>query len=261
VTRKHDRSVLAWQILIGVVLLGGWQLAAARDRNVRLFLSDPAQIAARIVELVATGKIWVDIEVTLEEIAWGFGLGGAIGLVLGFLLGRSRKLSVILEPYILAFYGIPRIALAPIFIIALGIGIWSKVAIVFIQVFFLVFINTFAGVRDVNEELVFLARVMRASHRLILRRVILPSAAPFIMLGLKSAVPYSVIGAVVGEFMAASQGLGYYISYTGQQFDSAGAFAGIFFLLVYITVATWLVQQVERRLIRWKRGEGTGVAI
>ena len=164
---------------------------------------------------------------------------------MGFLLGSSRFLAVVFEPYVMAFYGIPRIALAPIFIIVLGIGIWSKVAIVFIQVFFMLFINAYAGVREINQEYLQLARIMGAKGGLDPRKIVIPSTMPFIMLGLRSAVPYAVVGAVVGEFIAASKGLGYFINYAGSTFDSAGAFAGIFILLAFIMAANGLMQWLE----------------
>ncbi|HEX9136740.1 MAG TPA: ABC transporter permease, partial [Nitrospirota bacterium] len=169
--------------------------------------------------------------------------------------GSSRFLSVVFEPYVMAFYGIPRIALAPIFIIVLGIGIWSKVAVVFIQVFFMLFINAYAGVREINQDYLHLARIMGASKGLILRKIVIPSTMPFIMLGLRSAVPYAVIGAVVGEFIAASKGLGYFINYAGSTFDSAGAFAGIFILLAFIMIANGLMQRLEKAVIKWRRSE------
>jgi NitT/TauT family transport system permease protein len=210
----------------------------------------------RLYELFATATIWVHIRVTLTEVVIGYLMGSFLGLAVGFLLGSSRFLAVVFEPYVMAFYGIPRIALAPIFIIVLGIGIWSKVAVVFIQVFFMLFINAYAGVREINQEYLQLARIMGAKGGLILRKIIIPSTMPFIMLGLRSAVPYAVVGAVVGEFIAASKGLGYFINYAGSTFDSAGAFAGIFILLVFIMAANGLMQWLERTVIKWRRSEG-----
>jgi NitT/TauT family transport system permease protein len=189
----------------------------------------------------------------------GFAIGSPLGLAMGLLLGNSRFLSAVLEPYIMAFYGIPRVALAPIFIIVLGIGIWSKVAIVLIQVFFMLFINAYAGVRQINQEYVQLAKIMGADKALVLRKIIVPSTMPFIMLGLRSALPYAVIGAIVGEFMAASKGLGYFINYAGSTFDSAGAFAGIFILLAFILAANSLMQRLEKKVVKWRRTEGVVV--
>ncbi len=255
---KGSGSIWVWRLLVGLGLLLFWQWAAGALIR-ETYLAKPTLIAQRIYELFATGVIWVHIGITLSEILVGFLIGGPLGLAMGLLLGNSKFLSAVLEPYIMAFYGIPRVALAPIFIILLGIGIWSKVAIVLIQVFFMLFINAYAGVRQINQEYIALARIMGADRSLILRKIIVPSTMPFIMLGLRSALPYAVIGAIVGEFMAASKGLGYFINYAGSTFDSAGAFAGIFILLAFILAANSLMQRLEKAVVKWRRTEGVVV--
>lgn len=253
---RRSYRVLLGRVLVGVAIILFWQWAAGGLIR-ESYLAKPTTIAARLYELFATGTIWVHIIVTLEEVIIGFVIGSVLGLIAGFLLGNSPYLSAVLEPYVMGFYGIPRIALAPIFIILLGIGIWSKIVIVIIQVFFMLFINAYAGVKNINLEYVQLARIMGANNTLVLRKIIIPSTIPFIMLGLRSAVPYSVIGAIVGEFIAASKGLGYYINYAGSTFDSAGAFAGIMILLAFIMSANALMQRIERAVVKWRRAEGT----
>ena len=251
---KESYSIWIWRAVVGVALLVFWQWAAGTLIR-ETFLAKPTSIMWRLYELFASAAIWVHIQVTLTEVIIGFLLGSVLGLAVGLVLGSSRFLSTVFEPYVMAVYGIPRIALAPIFIIVLGIGIWSKVAVVFIQVFFMLFINAYAGVREINQEYLYLARIMGASKGLILRKIVIPSTMPFIMLGLRSAVPYAVIGAVVGEFIAASKGLGYFINYAGSTFDSAGAFAGIFILLAFIMIANGLMQRLEKAVIKWRRSE------
>lgn len=251
---KKSCSMWIWRAVVGAALLVFWQWAAGTLIR-ETFLAKPTSIMWRLYELFAGGTIWVHIQVTLTEVIIGFLIGSILGLAVGLVLGSSRFLSTIFEPYVMAFYGIPRIALAPIFIIVLGIGIWSKVAVVFIQVFFMLFINAYAGVREINQEYVHLARIMGANKRLILRKIVIPSTMPFIMLGLRSAVPYAVIGAIVGEFIAASKGLGYFINYAGSTFDSAGAFAGIFILLAFIMAANGAMQRLEKAVIKWRRSE------
>jgi len=252
---KGSHSIWIWRLLVGAALLIFWQWAAGTLIR-EAYLAKPTSVMWRLYELFSTATIWVHIRVTLTEVVIGYVMGSILGLAVGFLLGSSRFLAVVFEPYVMAFYGIPRIALAPIFIIVLGIGIWSKVAIVFIQVFFMLFINAYAGVREINQEYLQLARIMGAKGGLILRKIVIPSTMPFIMLGLRSAVPYAVVGAVVGEFIAASKGLGYFINYAGSTFDSAGAFAGIFILLGCIMAANGLMQWLERTVIKWRRSEG-----
>jgi len=252
---RRSYSVLVGRILVGLAILLFWQWAAGALIR-ESYLAKPTTIALKLYKLFATGTIWIHIEVTMAEVVIGFVIGSVLGLAMGFWLGNSPYLSAVLEPYVMAIYGVPRIALAPIFIILLGIGIWSKIVIVVIQVFFMLFINAYAGVKSINQEYVQLARIMGARKTLVLRKVIIPSTIPFIMLGLRSAVPYSVIGAVVGEFIAASKGLGYYINYAGGTFDSAGAFAGILILLAFIMSANALMQRMERAVVKWRRSEG-----
>jgi len=255
---KESYSIWIWRALVGAALLVFWQWAAGTLIR-ETFLAKPTSIMWRFYELSAGAAIWVHIQVTLTEVIIGFLMGSLLGLAVGLVLGSSPFMSTVFEPYVMAFYGIPRIALAPIFIIVLGIGIWSKVAVVFIQVFFMLFINAYAGVREINQEYLNLARIMGANKGLILRKIVIPSTMPFIMLGLRSAVPYAVIGAVVGEFIAASKGLGYFINYAGSTFDSAGAFAGIFILVAFIMVANALMQRLEKAVIKWRRSEEMGV--
>jgi NitT/TauT family transport system permease protein len=260
-----SRAVLFWRVVVGIAILLFWQWASGPRTACSpwcgglirpTYLAEPTAIAVRLVEVFRTGVIWPHIWMTFQEIVIGFALGGSTGMAAGFLLGGSPALSGVFEPYIMAFYGIPRIALAPILIILFGIGIWSKVAIVIIQVFFMMFVNAYAGVKNINQEYISLARIMGANRALILRKIMVPSTMPFIMLELRSAVPYAVIGAIVGEFIGASRGLGYFINYAGSTFDSAGAFAGIFILLAFILFANALMQWLERSTVKWKRTEG-----
>ena len=170
---RGSYSIWIWRLLVGAALLIFWQWAAGALIR-ETFLAKPTSVMWRLYELFATGTIWVHIRVTLTEVVIGYLMGSFLGLAVGFLLGSSRFLAVVFEPYVMAFYGIPRIALAPIFIIVLGIGIWSKVAIVFIQVFFMLFINAYAGVREINQEYLQLARIMGAKGGLILRKISYP---------------------------------------------------------------------------------------
>ena len=188
----------------------------------------------------------------------GYVIGVAGGVFGGYALGRSPRLARIFEPYVMAFYGIPKIALAPLFIIWFGIGIGSKVALASIMVFFLVFYNVFAGVRSVDRELVNLTLVMGANQRQLTYHVFLPAAAPFVMLGMRLAIPYSVIGVIVGEFTSSIQGLGLFIHEASSTYDPAGVFAGIVILLGFVTTANIIASAIERRLLRWRTLSGSG---
>jgi NitT/TauT family transport system permease protein len=199
--------------------------------------------------------------VTLTEIAIGYGIGAAVGLGLGFILGRSKLLSELLEPFIIGLYSIPKIALAPLFIVWLGLGMPSKVAVVVLASFFLVFFNTYSGLLNVNEELVRLARLMGASWYQCVFRVILPSAAHQIFIGLKTAVPYAVIGAVIGEYIGSNEGLGHFILYASQTYDAPALFSGILALILIVFVSNYALSRLERRLIRWRHVEGAAVQL
>ncbi|HZS02496.1 MAG TPA: ABC transporter permease [Chloroflexota bacterium] len=248
--RARSVQVNAARIVVGAAILLAWEFAVEGQNEV--FFSKPTLVAQKLAELFAQGKIWQHIQITVTEIVVGYAIGAAIGLVVGALLGRSKALSDIFQPYILMFYSIPKIALAPLFIIWLGLGINSKIAVVVLSAFFLVFVNTYSGMLSINEELVNLARIMGASRWQVTRRVIAPAASPYIMLGLKTAVPYAVIGAILGEFIGSNKGLGYFILYAGQTFDSASLFAGIIILVSIVFIANQLLTRLEGRVLRWQ---------
>ena len=238
-------------LLPGLALLVFWELASGRLVR-ETYISRPTAIVARLWELFSSGEIWPHLAVTGQELALGYTLGVTAGIVAGYVLGRSQRLARIFEPYVMAFYGIPKIALAPLFIIWFGIGIWSKVTLAATMVFFLVFYNVFSGVRTVDRDLVGLARVLGADETALSRHVYLPAAAPFILLGMRMAVPYAVIGVIVGEFTSAFKGLGLFIHQASTTYDPAGVFAGIAILVAFITAMGALTGRLERHLLRWR---------
>lgn len=257
--RTRKLGLIVTQLLILVALLLCWQFAVTEATLP--YFSRPTLVAARLYDLLSHHDIYRHIYVTLIEIALGYALGAAFGLTLGFILGRSAFLSAALQPYIIGLYSIPKIALAPVFIVWLGLGIASKVAVVFVASFFLVFFNTYSGLLGVNEELVRLARLMGASWPQTLLRVILPAAADQIFLGLRTAVPYAVIGAVIGEYIGASEGLGYFILYASQTYDAPSLFAGIIILVAIVFALNFVLNRLEGHVIRWRRVAGQTVQI
>jgi NitT/TauT family transport system permease protein len=254
------KNVAFLRLLLALTLLGAWQFASGRLIE-PIFLSSPVLVAVRLVELFATGEIFVHLRATVTAVVYGYVTGALVGIGLGFATGRSPTLSQTLEPFLMAFYSIPKMALAPLFVIWLGIGLASKVAIVFISVFFLTFFNTYAGVKTVSEDYINLARIMRASQLTILGKVILPAAMPSIILGLKMGLPYGIIGAFVAEFIASNKGIGYFILYSSSVFDSTGVFAGVFTLLGLVVLANWGLGCLEARLVRWRPVQETGIVI
>jgi NitT/TauT family transport system permease protein len=242
---------LSARLLPGIAILLFWQWASGRLIK-EIYVSKPTAVAVRLYELFASGEIYPHLWTTGEELVLGYVIGVAGGILGGYALGRSPRLANIFEPYVMGFYGIPKIALAPLFIIWFGIGIGSKVALASIMVFFLVFYNVYTGVRSVDRELVNLSLVMGANQRQLTYHVYLPAAAPFVLLGMRMAVPYSVIGVIVGEFTSSISGLGLFIHEASSTYDPAGVFAGIAILLVFVVGANFLAGRLERRLLRWK---------
>jgi len=238
-------------LLPGIVILIFWQWAAGRLIK-EIYVSKPTAVAERLYELFSSGEIYPHLWTTGQELVLGYVIGVAGGILAGYALGRSPRLASIFEPYVMAFYGIPKIALAPLFIIWFGIGIWSKIALAAIMVFFLVFYNVYTGVRSVDRELVNLTLVMGANQRQLTYHVYFPAAAPHVLLGTRMAVPYSVIGVIVGEFTSSTQGLGLFIHEASSTYDPAGVFAGIVILLAFVVVANVLAGRLERRFLGWK---------
>jgi NitT/TauT family transport system permease protein len=238
-------------LLPGLAILLFWQWASGRLIK-EIYVSKPTAVASRLYELFSSGEIYPHLLTTGQELLLGYAIGVLGGVTGGYALGRSPRLARIFEPYVMAFYGVPKIALAPLFIIWFGIGIGSKVALAAIMVFFLVFYNVFSGVRSVDRELVNLTLVMGANQRQLTWHVYLPAAAPFILLGMRMAIPYSVIGVIVGEFTSSTQGLGLFIHEASATYDPAGVFAGIIILLGFVMAASFLADRLERRLLRWR---------
>jgi NitT/TauT family transport system permease protein len=238
-------------LLPGIALLAFWEWASGRLIR-EMYVSRPSDVAVRLYELFARGEILPHLWVTAQELVLGYTIGLVVGTVAGYGLGRSAALRRVFEPYIMAFYGIPKIALAPLFIIWFGIGIWSKVALAALMVFFLIFFNVYMGVRNVDRELVDLARVMGANPRQLSRYVFLPATMPHIIMGMRMALPYSVIGVIVGEFTSSTKGLGLFINQASATYDPAGVFAGIAILLLFILVMNHLAGHLERRALRWR---------
>jgi NitT/TauT family transport system permease protein len=257
--RSNRLGIIATQLAILVTLVLLWQFGVS-DASLPYF-SRPSLVVARLHELLTHQDIYRHMYVTLVEIAIGYSLGAAFGLVLGFILGRSTFLSAAFEPYIIGLYSIPKIALAPVFIVWLGLGMASKVAVVFVASFFLVFFNTYSGLLSINEELVRLARLMGASWPQTVVRVIVPAAAHQIFLGLRTAVPYAVIGAVIGEYIGASEGLGYFILYASQTYDAPSLFAGIIILVAIVFLVNFGLNRLEGRVIRWRKTGGQGQTV
>ncbi len=255
----------ALRVGLGVALLGGWELASRLGVIDPFFWGRPSGVAERIyiwsTQGTAQGPLWQQVAVTLEETVIGFLIGVALGIVAGIVLGRNRLLSEILAPYIKALNSIPRVVLGPLFIVSLGLGMPSKVALAVVMVFFVVFFNAFQGAREAERNLIANARILGASPRQVTTEVIVPSAMSWIIASLHTSFGFALVGAVVGEFLGSTQGLGLVIATAQNTFNVNGVFASIFILAAVALVAEAVITAIENRLIRWRPNALVDVAI
>jgi NitT/TauT family transport system permease protein len=247
----ENMLVAALRIGLLVVLLGAWELASGTIVS-PFWVSSPSQIFAALVQMMTDGTLPRAAFATILVAATGFVLGIVIGVGLGVLFGVNRVVARVLDPYLTGLYSLPRVALVPLFILWFGLGFEMKIIFTALLVFFPIFMNTLAGIRDVDDDLIDVIRVMGASRRDAIFKVLVPSALVWVFAGLRISVPFALIGAVVAEMFSSSQGLGYVISYTANQFDTAGLFAALMVTTLLGLALDWLVGLVERRVLRWQ---------
>lgn len=247
------RKVAFYRLALALLLLTLWEAGARAGFIDPFFFSRPSLIAARLVEWFAAGRIWTHLGLTLLEAVLAFFLGGLAGIVLGFWLGRWPLGAAIAEPYLQTANALPRVVLAPLFIFWFGLGLWSKVAFGMTLVFFLLFFNTYRGVRSVDQKLIDNARILGASEQQLLRYVLLPSALGWIFSGLEASIGLAMVGAVVGEYLGATGGLGYVIAQAEGLLDTTGMLAGMALLAGVVLAIAALVRRVERHLLRWQQ--------
>jgi len=243
--------MLICQAGLGAVILLLWQAASGRLID-RFFISDPLSVGRTLLGWIADGSLFGHVWATVYATVVGFAIGTAIGVVLGVWLGIAPFAARLLNPYLWALNALPKVALAPLFVLWFGLGIESKVALAATLVLFLVFLNTFAGVQQVDQDLVDSARLMRATRSQVITKVIIPSALSWVFAGLKISVPYALIGVVLGEMIASNQGLGYLVQFSGSQFDTAGVFAVLIVISLLAVALNFVVEVVQARLEGWR---------
>lgn len=253
--RRENRIVLICRIVLGVAALIGWELASGTLIK-EFWVSSPHGVILALMKLWDSGGLAGYIWATVSEAMTGFLLGAAAGMLLGILFGASRMIARVLDPYLVGFYSIPRVALIPLFVLWFGIGFQTKVIFTALLVFFPVFMNTLSGARDVNHDLIDVIRVMGASRLDTVRKILVPSALVWLFAGLRISAPYALIGAVVGEMFTSNAGLGYLISLSASQFDTGSLFATLLVITVLGLVLTAGVGQLERRVLRWQSSGG-----
>lgn len=235
------------------LFLGGWEAGARAGVLDPFFFSRPSAIAVRVAEWLRAGSLWPHLATTMAEAALAFLIGSLAGVALGFTLARAPLASAVLDPYIKIANALPRVVLAPLFLLWFGLGIWSKVALGVTLVFFLVFFNTYRGVLEVSPVLVNNVRLLGATRAQLARHVLLPSALSWIFSSLQAAIGFAIVGAVVGEYLGAARGVGYLIAQAEGVFDTTGVFAGMAVLSAVVLGVSALVGRAERYLLRWKK--------
>ncbi len=248
----RNARVLAAQTALAVAILASWQVLVTVKLIDPFFFSRPSDIARRIATWGVNGSLWWHLLVTLEESLLGLVIGAAIGIAMGFGLARSPFAAAVLDPYIKMLNAVPRVVLAPLFLLWFGLGIWSKVALAVTLVFFVMFFNTYQGVRDADRVIIDNVRMLGASERQLVRHVLIPSALTWIFSSLQTSLGFAMVGAVVGEYLGAARGLGYVISQAEGTFDTTGVFAGMTVLSTVVVIVSAGVTRLEKWLLRWK---------
>jgi len=254
--RGRRRMIIALRLVVLVVALGGWEIAARLKWIDPFFYSMPTMIYDQLVEWMrdgtAQGSLWMQVAVTLEETVIGFLIGSIAGVICGIVLGRNKLLSDVFSLYIQIANSIPRVVLGSIFVIALGLGMASKVALAVVMVFFVVFGNAFQGVREADKYMIANAQILGASPRQLTMAVVIPSAMSWILASLHVSFGFALVGAVVGEFLGAKEGIGLLISTAQGAFNASGVFAAMIVLAVVALAADFLLSSLEKRLLKWR---------
>ena len=245
------RYAWARQLAAFAVLLAVWEAAGRADLLNPMYAPSPSRVAAALVELFSDGRIWPHLEATFTAALGGLALGIAVGIVLGVVAAGVRFVAELLEPVMTVLNAIPRVILAPLFVIWLGIGLASKIALAFILVAVLIFFTVFTGIRQVDRRLVERVITLGGGRWALVRHVYLPSVAAWVLGNLKVAVGFAFTGACVGEFVAATHGLGYLLSFAQSTYNAALMFALILLILAVVLLIFGVAGRLERYLLRW----------
>ncbi len=229
-----------------------WDLVGRDCKSSPLFVSAPSKITAAALKMIGTGEIWENLLVSGQEFLIGFVLAIGLAIPFGLLLGWYRTFNYIFEPFVSALNATPRVALTPLLIIWLGIGIWSKVALVFLGGVFPIIINTQSGVRSLDETLLRAARSFGANDRQIFRTIALPASVPFILAGIRVGLGRALVGIVVGELVGATAGIGLMMANAAAMFQTDRLFVGLFIITVFGVVLTNLANRLEHRFDAWR---------
>src|SRR5450432_2816954 len=245
------RGIVYTQVAMLIATLALWEWVA-RTFDTAFWTSSPSAVAREMVRWYESGQLLDDLKITLLEAGLGFLIGSIAGGLVGFVLGWVRRLGDLFEPFILSLYTLPKVALAPLFVLWFGIGVSNKVMFSGMLVFFMVFFTTFQGTRQVDRDLVENARLLGASRFHTWTKIAIPYSAVWVFTGLRIGLPYALIGAIVGEFVAADSGVGFRIKEATSFFNTAGVFAGLLLLMAISILLLGLLKLIEQRALRWQ---------
>ena len=250
-TPQRASSLWLGRIVVGVIIIGFWELTSGRLYN-DFWVSRPSAILARVGLMAMNGDLWFHLQATLEETVAGLLIGVILGTLLGVGLASSGRFAGWVYPYILSVYSLPKVALAPLFVVWFGIGLWSKVLMVTSLVIFVAFYNAYEGVRNIDPDLLDMMKTYKARGWPTLSWVILPSISVWIFTSLRLGIGLALIGSVIAELEGANQGIGYYISKSAGTLDTTGIFAGLFVIMIVAIALESLVVAGERRVLRYR---------
>ncbi len=248
---KHEGAILGGSAVL--IVIGIWQAIWSYTAWISpLFFSGPSAIAKQFWISLTQGNLLADLAFSGKNFAIGFGFALVAGVVLGVLIGWYRRVRLISDPFLNALYAAPRIAMMPLIIIWFGIGMWSKVFIVFLSAFFPILVNTVAGIRNMDRDLLRAARAFCASDWQIFKTLAIPGSVPFILTGVRQGVAVGLIGVVVGEMLGSSEGIGFMVAYGGQTFQTDSLFVGFIIIALAGVILTAITERLERRFSRWR---------
>jgi NitT/TauT family transport system permease protein len=251
VYQKYEGAILGGIAVL--IVIGIWQaIWSYTDWISPLFFSGPSAIAKAFWISLTQGNLLADLAFSGKNFAIGFGIALVSGVVIGVIIGWYRRIRLILDPFLNALYAAPRIAMMPLIIIWFGIGMWSKVFIVFLSAFFPILVNTVAGIRNMDRDLLRAARAFCASDWQIFKTLAIPGSVPFILTGVRQGVAVGLIGVVVGEMLGSSEGVGFMVAYGGQTFQTDTLFVGFVIIAFAGILLTSLAERLERRFSRWR---------
>ena len=246
-----------WLALCSVLfVIASWELVLTYLFPVDpFFFTKPSLIGAAFKEQIQGSKLWHDLAVSSQAFLWGFSFAVIVGIPLGLVMGWRRRVEYSLDPFLTALYASPLVALAPLFIIVFGVGVLGKAALVFLLAVFPFIFNTFAGVKSTDALLINVIRSFGGSEKDLYLKVILPSTMPYIIAGARLAIGRGLVGIIVGEFYAASEGIGFAISQAGDTYRLPDMFVGIIILSLIAIILTELMRRLELTVAPWRAGD------